>query len=273
MTIETQGPATQPTASPTDPNVIEGAVTEVEAPAAGAEGASPEVEAEKPPKPEKTPEQRRIDSLQRSVDRKTRQLSEVRAQLGLTRQPIEQNNRANPGESETLSLTRAELEQMVTDRASKLAPTLRDQQSEVERRTSVVKGLETQLGKEKFDEVSSDLDDIFGGLADSNGKPKPATEAIFEADDPARVIEYLADPDNAEEAERISKLGAVQAGKAIAKLEAKLGAIPAKPKAQASKAPAPLEPVRAQGSTSAAPDPANTKAWIKWSNEQERKGT
>ncbi len=203
-------------------------------------------EGEQKPKPEKTPEQREIDRLRRGIDRKTRQLAEARAASGLTREPIARNNQQSADDSEPLSLTRAQLQEMVNAEAAKLAPTLRQQAAEVERRTSVVQSLAKTWGQERFDEVSSDLDDAFGGLADSSGKPKPAIEAVFEADEPARVIEWLADPDNADEADRISKMSAAQAGKAIAKLEARLSADPnAKPKA--SKAPEPLEKVRGHG--------------------------
>ena len=146
------------------------------------------------------------------------------------------------------------------------------QAAEEERRQGVIQSLAKTWGKERFDELSSDLDDAFGGLADRSGKPKPALEAVFEADEPARVIEYLADPDNIDEAESLARMSAAQAGRAIAKLEAKLSATPAKDKPKASKVPAPLEPVRGQGAVSTAPDPADTKAWIRWRNEQERKG-
>jgi hypothetical protein len=106
-----------------------------------------------------------------------------------------------------------------------------------------------------------------------SGKPKPAIEAIFESKELEKLIELLSDPDNADEAERISKLGAVQSGLEIARLEAKLSTTAAKPTSKASKAPAPLESLRGQGGASnGAPDPSNTKAWIKWRNEQERKG-
>jgi hypothetical protein len=136
---------------------------------------------------------------------------------------------------------------MVKAEAAKLAPTLRDQATEAERRQSVVQTLAKTWGQERFNELASDLDDVFGGLADSSGKPKPATEAVFEADEPAKVIEWLADPENHEESERIARMTAVQAGKAIAKLEAKLAS--AAPKPIPSKAAAPLEALRGQGKT------------------------
>lgn len=237
------------------------------------EGESPKVEEQ--PKPEKTPEQREIDRLRRGIDRRTRQLAEERArnsQRDLTNSQKDVNYPQSADDSEPLSLTRAQLREMVKAEAAQLAPTLRTEAAEAERRASVVQSLAKTWGQEKFDEVASDLDDAFGGLTDRSGKPKPAIEAVFEADEPAKVIEWLSSPDNIDEAERISKLSAVQAGKAIAKLEAKLSADAAKDKPKASKAPAPLEAVRGQGAVSGMPDPSDTKKWIAWRNEQERKG-
>lgn len=198
-------------------------------------------------KPEKTPEQREIERLRRGIDRKTRQLAEARAatSVAVTReQRPDQNSRVEDDDT-PVSLTRAQLAQMVKAEAAKLAPTLREQASEAERRQSVVQGLAKSWGQERFDEIASDLDDVFGGLADSRGKPKPATEAVFESDEPAKVIEWLADPDNAEEAERISRMSLAQATKAITKLEAKLATVAGK--SPQSKAAQPLEAVRGQG--------------------------
>lgn len=279
MTTETASIANvleTPVSIAKDPNVIDGAVTEVTAKPEG-EGdpiAKPEGEA----KPEKTEAERERTRMQRGIDRRTRQLAEARAELdhlrqrGLTQKPQGADNQPPADDSEPLSLTRAQFRDAVAAEAAKLAPTLSEQAAEVQRRQSVVQSLAKTWGQERFDEVSSDLDDAFGGLTDSSGKPKPAIEAVFEADDPKTVIEFLADPDNADEAERISRLSAVQAGKAIAKLEATLSAKPAAAKPKSSNAPAPLEPVRGGGGSSDAPDPANTKAWIHWRNEQDRKG-
>ena len=232
------------------------------------------------PKAEKTPEERERQRMQRGIDRRTRQLAEERAlrtqlqqQLeALTKRPNSSDNQASDSDSEPLTLTRKELEERVKAEAARLAPTLKDQSSEVERRKGVVQSLETAWGKERFDELASDLDDALGGVTDSSGRPKPAMEAVFEADDPKGVIEYLADPDNADEAERISRMSAAQAGKAIARLEDKLKAEAVKAKPQPSKLPPPLEAVKGQGGAPKAPDPSDTKAWIAWRNEQERKG-
>ena len=230
-------------------------------------------------KPEKTAFELRIEELernekrmQRGIDRRTRQLSDARAQLDLTRTSARSDNQPTADDSEPLSLTRAQLAELVKAEATRLAPTLRSETAEIERRQGVIQSLAKTWGQERLDEVSSDLDDAFGGLTDRSGKPKPAIEAIFEADEPAKVIEWLSDPDNADEAERISNLTGAQAGKAIAKLESRLSTVAPKPTSKASKAPAPLAAVRGQGSTASTPDPSDTKRWIAWRNDQERKG-
>ena len=246
-------------------------------PDAGTEGEKTEVEA-KEAKPEKTEEQRELARRQRKIDRLVRQREELRAQLGrapnaqdLRQASVDGTNRQEQDDSEPVSLSRAELQRLVKEEAAKLAPTIKQQQAEIEHRTGVIQSLAKSWGQEKFDTLAADLDDTFGGLADANGKPKPATDAIFEADDPAAVIEYLADPDNAERAEAIGRMGGIQAGRAIAKLEAEIAAKKADSKPKASNAPRPVEALRGAGTANGAPDPRDVKAWIKHQNEQERK--
>lgn len=229
-----------------------------------AEGTAPEATEEAP----KTAAELRVEELerekkrlQRGIDRKTRQLSDERARA-------EYRTQEKVDDNETVTLTRAEIQRMVNDEAVKLAPTMKDEYVETERRTAVVDSLAKVWGQEKFNDISSDLEDSFNGLT-ANGAIKPSVEAIFESENPQAVIEYFADPKNIDEAEAFSKLSAARAGREIVKLEQKLAA---KPKPQVSKAPAPLEAIKGAGTTANSPDPADTKAWIKWRNEQERLG-
>jgi hypothetical protein len=218
-------------------------------------------------KKEKTPEQREIERLRRRVDTKTRQLYEARAQA---QAPQNQHQSSQEGDDEPVTLTRAELQRQIEEQAQKLAPSMSEQRAEVERRQGIVASLAKEWGAEKFDTLASELDDVFGGLADRSGRPKPATDAIFHADNPKEVIEYLTDPDNADEADRLSRMPAVQAGRAIARLEDKLAAAKSKDKPKPSNAPAPIEPARGGGVPNGMPDPSNTKAYIAWANAQER---
>ena len=217
-------------------------------------------------KPEKTPEQREIDRLRRRVDNLTRQKYE--RQAAPAAQPQQQPSQAD--DDEPVTLTRAEMQRQIAEQAKQLAPTMTEQHAEVERRHGVVQSLAKEWGPEKFDTLSAELDEAFGGLVDRSGTPKPATDAIFHADNPKAVIEYLTDPDNADEADRISKMTAVQAGRAITRLEDKLDAAKSKAKPKPSNAPSPLEPARGGGVPAGMPDPSNTKAYIAWANAQER---
>lgn len=225
-------------------------------------------------KPEKTPEQRELDRARRKIDRLVRQREELRAQVGqrLPNQAEASDNQAPEGDSERLTLSRAELQSMVRAEAEKLAPTIKEQQAGIEQRTKIVEGLAKEWGKDKFDALASDLNEAFDGLADSKGRPKPATDAIFESDDPKALIEYLADPDHADEAEALSRMTDRQLGRAMARLEDKVAALKKADKPQPSKLPPPIENGRGAGSTQTSmPDPSNVKAYIKWANEQERK--
>jgi len=219
-------------------------------------------------KKEKTPEQREIDRLRRRVDNLTRQKYELRAAAPAAAQQQQQNDQGD--DDEPVTLTRAELQRHIAEQAKQLAPTMTEQQAEGERRHAVVTTLAKEWGQDKFDTLSAELDEAFDGLVDRRGTPKPATDAIFHADNPKAVIEYLADPDNADEAASLSRMNALQAGRAIARLEHKLEAEKSKAKPKPSNAPAPLEPARGSGVANGMPDPSNTKAYIAWANAQDR---
>lgn len=216
---------------------------------------------------EKSPEQRELARLRRRVDNLTRQKYEARAAIPA---PQQQQN-AEADDDEPVSMTRAEMQRHIAEQAKQLAPALTQQQAVADRRQGIVTSLAKEWGDDKFNTLASELDDVFGGLADRSGMPKPATDAIFESDDPKGVIEYLTDPDNAEEAERISTMSPIQAGRAITRLEDKLKAAKGNSKPKPSNAAQPLEaPRNGAGKTSPMPDPSNTKAYIAWANAQER---
>lgn len=236
----------------------------IEAPADQVEGNEAEPKPEDEQKPEKTPEQRELERARRKIDRLVRQREELRAQVGLTRSPQEGDNRQQQDDSEQLTLSRAQLQEIVKAEASKLAPTLSEQRAAIEHRQSLVASLAKDWGQEKFDAMAADLDEAFGGLTDRSGKPKPATDAIFESEAPKDLIEYLADPEHADEAEALSALSPTQAGRAIAKLELKVAAAKEAAKPKASKAPAPIEPVRGQGKLNTGPtDDDPIDVWLR----------
>lgn len=204
--------------------------------------------------------------MQRGINRRTAALAEERARNQLTPKQHSDDNRADDGE--TVSLTKAELQRQIRDEAQRLAPTLSHQAAEVERRQGVIDSLTKTLGSQKFDQLASDLDEAFGGLQDRSGSPKAALEAVFEADNPAQVIEYLADPEHADEADAISRMGPVQAGKAVARLEDRLKAEKTKAAPQASSAPAPLERLRGVSPANKALADLDGEAFAKRRREQ-----
>lgn len=242
-----------------------------ETPAESTEGAqdAPETkpEGEEKPKPEKTFEQRQIERQARKIDRLVKQREELRARLeqgGLQARQIGDTNGAQADDTEKLSLSQAELQELIDKRAREIAPVIKEQQAAIEHRRKVVDGLAKDWGQEKFDALASDLDEAFDGLADRSGQPKPATDAIFESDDPKALIEYLADPEHADEAEAIAQMDALRAGRAIAKLEAKL----AQAKPQPSKAPPPLEPVKGRGELDPDPSRMTDAEFAAWRRRQ-----
>jgi hypothetical protein len=258
--------------------LAEGEETNAEGAEEGSEAAAGEEKPEgEPAKKELTPEEREIRRLRRRVDNLTKRIYQGQAQPQTANVPLQQpqsggiTRTESPSDDEPIQLTRAELHKLIDQEAAKRAPTIKQQQDEREHRRGIVDKLAKDLGKEKFDALASDLDDAFDGLAEPSGKPKPAVDAIFEAEDPKALIEYLADPEHSDEAEAIGKMPAVKAIRAIARLEDKLAA-KAKERPERSNAPAPIEKVRGGGVKSGAPDFRDTKAWVKWRNEQEAKG-
>ena len=151
---------------------------------------------------------------------------------------------------------------MVEAEAKKLAPTIKGEADTVARQRVVVSGLVKTWGQDAFQERTNELAEVLD---------QSKQMLVLDTDNPAALIEYLTDEDNAEEAEAIGKLPIGRAGYALAKIAAKIEAAKADDKPKASKAPQPVEPLRGAGTTNRAPDPANTKAWMKWANEQERR--
>ena len=237
--------------------------------------AAPEGEAKpgnEAPAVEETAEQKRIKELerelskkQRAIDRRTRQLYETRARMDLTSQREEVHNQNTADDSQPLSLTRAEIDKLVKAEAAKLAPTVAKQALEVEHQAKVVESLQKSVGgAEKFIELTNELAEVF-----DQGKQL----AVLQAEDPAALLKYLTDPDNADEAEEIGRLDPIAAGRRLARIEAKLAAAPKPdPAPKASKAPAPLEQIRGRGQVTGMPDPKNAAAWIAWRNAEERAG-
>ncbi len=257
------------TALPTAEQAQAGTQTEPPAPEK-IEGQAPP-EGEQTPKPEKTPEQREIEKLRRVIDRRTRRNYELQAQLqqqvGLPARPNADTTSA-PDDDKPLTLTRKQLDALITDQASKLAPKIAQTESVESQRRTAAQRMVKELGQEKFEAYSSELDDVMGGMLDSDGNLKPVIEEIFESAMSAAILEHLADPENADEAEALGRMNARQAGRAMASLEIKLKAAAdakkAKAKPQPSDAPDPIERLKGSGQPSSAPaDTDSVDVWVR----------
>ena len=212
------------------------------------------------PKKEKTHEEREIARLRRRVDNLTRQKYELQSRP-LRETENQGDNRPQQADSDTLSLSRAELNQLVEQQARRLAPTISKQDAEIEHRNVSLKGLVKELGTERFQELTDDLASVFDGSKQL---------AILETDNPRALLEYLTDPDNADEAKRIAGMSDFHAGRALVGIETKIKAAADKAKPVPSKAGAPLEPLRSEASApNGMPNPANTSAYIAWANKRD----
>lgn len=206
------------------------------------EGTQQAAEGDKPAddKPAKTPEQREIERLRRGFSRKVERLGRLEAELDhyrrLTPAQVGADNRAQAGDSETLTLSRAEIQRLIEQEARTKAPEVAKKLAQDEQFKSAASSLKQSLG-DQFEELTGELAEVFTA---------PRQLDVLQAENPAALIRYLTDPDNADEAESIAAMSHFAAGRAIAKLEAKLAAA-ASAKPQASKAPAPLEPVKGSG--------------------------
>lgn len=213
-------------------------------------------EAEKPEaKPEEDPKERALKRAERKIDRLVRQREELRARLhsgaDLRSEPIGDTNQKPTDDSDTLSLSRAELAALVKQEAAKLAPTIKQQSDEMERNRAVAGSLVKEWGAEVFAERTNDLAEVF----DANKQL-----LVLGSKAPAALIEYLTDEDNADEAEAIGRMPIGMAGYALAEIAHKIKQSKAADKPQPSKAATPLEAVRGQGAAPIGYTPQMTDA-------------
>lgn len=230
--------------------------------------AKPEEAHEEPEDPDKLPSwaKKKLRNAERRINTLTKRLGGFEERL---RSPdIGGTNQSEQDDSDSLSLSRQELAALIEQEAKKLAPKIKEQETVIEQRRRVAEGLAKDWGQERFNALAADLDAAFDGLTDPRGQPKAAADAIFEADDPKGVIEYLADPDNAAEAAAIARMSAVQAGRAIAKLENKLEAKKTTDKPKPSSAPEPIESDRGRGKIVNDPSTMSDAEFAAWRRRQ-----
>lgn len=235
-------------------------------PAAPNESQAQEVEKPEEPKPED-----RSKKLENALSRKRQQLADERAEKAalrreneelrtrLTRAPIVSDNGGAETDSDLISLPRAKFEQAVEERAKSLAPTLAEQAEAERSRGAAARSAATELGHEKWLELTDDLAAIL---------PAEHQLSILDTEAPAALVQYLTDPENEEEARRIARMNPYRAGAAMDRLAQKLAS---KPKPQPSKAAAPVEAVKASGTATGGLQPGMSyEQFVKRRNEQIR---
>jgi chromosome segregation ATPase len=245
------------------PNALEAVADAPQAPETTEAQHTDKPEGEKPEGKDDNPLEKQLKREQRRIQNLTRQKYELQARLeqlsSLAPSTQKADNQGIDDDSDTLSLSKAELQRMIEQKAKELAPTIKAKEDgEAEIREKAI-SLRKTLG-DRFEELTSDLATVFD---------HDRQMLVLDADNPAALIEYLTDPDNADEADRIARLPANRAAFAMARIEAKLASTQ-KPKPQPSKVAAPIEPVRGGGGASnAAPDVIKDPAgWRRWMNAQ-----
>lgn len=245
------------------PNALEAVADAPQAPETTEAQVQDKPEGDKPEGKDENPLEKQLKREQRRIQNLTRQKYELQARLeqlsSLAPSTQKADNQGIDDDSDTLSLSKAELQRLIEQKAKELAPTIKAKEDgEAEIREKAV-SLRKTLG-DRFDELTGDLATVFD---------HDRQMLVLDADNPAALIEYLTDPDNADEADRIARLPANRAAFAMARIEAKLASTQ-KPKPQPSKVAAPIEPVRGGGgATKAAPDVIKDPAgWRRWMNEQ-----
>lgn len=136
----------------------------------------------------------------------------------------------------------ATLDQLVQSRAEQIA-----RAQDFDRRCNDV----AARGKKEFPDFDQAVANfgMFGGL----GAHPDFVDAVTQLDDSPAVLHYLGT--HPDEAERVMGLRGAAQGVALGHLSARLGAAPAKPAAaSASRAPAPVAPVRGTAAPQAGPD-------------------
>jgi len=214
-------------------------------------------------KPERHPLEKELAKERRRINRIVEQREQARAEAAQIRAELERLQKNNLQSTDTGDKTSTEEDPSVVriPRAElpKLAQKLASEAEQQRELQKAVSGMRKALGDD-FQEVTDALADDLGFSADLQF-------AVAASEAPAELARYLIDPDNAEEAERIARMSPLQAGRALAKIEAKLTA-PKQDKPQPSKAATPLQPVRGSAGNTADRPPSDTKAYLKWANER-----
>lgn len=209
--------------------------------------------------PAKTPEQIRIEELereakakQRRIDRLTREKYErqARQEVAPTPEPEQQEPR----------YTEQDVDRIAAEKVARL---------QANQRANAIASEGEQLFPDFGDKVRAVTEEI--ALFDAKGLPTPFMEVVYDSDKPAAVLNYLGE--NPDEVAEIAAMSPARQARRIAQIEAKLDTKPAattpKPAPKVSAAPEPIKPVKA-AAQSDEPDINDTAAWIAWSNARDQ---
>jgi len=208
-----------------------------------------ETAAEPEKRPERHPLEKELASERRRISRLVAQREQARADSSrwqaeaerLRPLPSSANGDTNAPDDE-LRISRAEL--------PKVFARMQGEATQQREQASAAANMRKALGDD-FISVTDELAEII---------PGDLQFAVAASEAPAELARYLIDPDNADEAERIARMSPVQAGRALARIEAKLTAKPERPKA--SNAASPIEPVRGGAAGAADPSKLTDAQWL-----------
>jgi len=209
-----------------------------------------ETTAEPEKKPERHPLEKELAKERRRISRLVEQREQARAETARWQSEAERMRPLqNTGNSDTtapdgdeLRISRAEL--------PKVFERMQGEAEQQRERASAASNMRKALGDD-FIAVTDELAEII---------PGDLQFAVAASEAPAELARYLIDPDNQDEAERIARMSPVQAGRALARIEAKLTAKPERPKA--SNAASPIEPVRGGAAGAADPSKMTDAQWL-----------
>lgn len=191
-------------------------------------------------KPERTPAERELAKATRRINNLVRQREEARARAQQLETEFQRlrpvADTASIQEGDEVTLTRDQLKQLVQEHAKRIAPEISSQAAQQKELVAAASKLQKELGSD-WQAVTEDLASLMGD---------DLQLAVLSADAPAELARYLTDPDNSDEAEAIGRMSPIQAGRAFAKIEAKLAAkqTASKPRSNAA---SPLESIRSGG--------------------------
>lgn len=198
-----------------------------------------------------------LKRLQRRIDRVTAARYEAQAEA---RQLREQLARYQQADAQPQDEQRPPTEDDIERRAQELSMV-----REVMTRSNRTYDEGVKAYGEAFERDVATLKDAAGDLINARGLPTPLGEAILDSDKAHELIHYLAENDDI--AAELKGLSAARLGRRLSAIEAELSK-PKEPKP--SKAPKPLEPVKAGAGSTGEPDMKDTAAWIAWRNKQDR---